>query len=255
LFEAIISVPFFLCWGSFLNVVGYRLIHEKSFIYPRSHCTHCKHTLAWYDLIPVISYLMLKGKCRYCHKSISFLYPLIELITAVIMPLLLLRVDSLYFPSYFIFFSALIVTIRTDLDLMLISRFVTLFLVPLAFILSFFSLLFISPLESFLGAFFGYGILFFIDSIFKLITKKTGIGQGDLDLLSFIGSFTGIYGAWFSLMFGSIIGSAIAGAYMLITKQTQGFKIPFGPFLGLGAMMYVLYHEEILRIIFKAYNF
>ncbi len=251
MFEALISIPFFVCWGSFLNVVGYRLIHEKSMFAPRSQCTHCKHTLAWYDLIPIVSYIILKGRCRYCHASISYLYPLIECITATIMPLLLVRLAPILFASYFIFFSALIVTIRTDLDRMLISRFVTLFLIPLAFILSCFGLLFISPLESFLGALFGYGILWLIGTIFERVTKKTGIGQGDLDLLAFIGSFTGIYGAWFSLMFGSIIGSCIGGVYIIIAKQNQQFKIPFGPFLGLGAMSYVLFHQEILRRLFR----
>lgn len=244
-------IPFFLCWGSFLNVVGYRLIHEKSIVYPRSHCPHCHHQLAWYDLIPLISYIILNGKCRYCSKSISYLYPLIELITLVAMLLLFMHTAPFYFPSYFIFFSALIVTIRTDLDMMLISRFVTLFLIPVACMLSYFGFLHISLLESFLGAFFGYGTLFLIGLVFELITKKKGIGQGDIDLLGFIGSFTGIYGAWFALMFGSMLGSCIGGTYMFIAKRNQNFKIPFGPFLALGAITFVLFHERILRAIFR----
>ncbi|MCX5922679.1 MAG: prepilin peptidase [Candidatus Dependentiae bacterium] len=246
---AFFMIPLFLCWGSFLNVVAYRLIHNGSLLRPRSYCPHCRRTLAWYDLIPVLSWLLLKGSCRYCKKSISFLYPLIELVTALSMTMLTIYVPWDYFLGYFIFFSALIVTIRTDLEFMLVSRFVSLFLVPLGILLSFFNLLPLSLCESALGALIGYGILAGIARTFFILTKKEGLGQGDVDLLAFIGSFTGIYGCWISLLIGSLAGSVIGITYMAFFKPNKSFKIPFGPFLALGAMIFVLFGPSLMRIL------
>jgi leader peptidase (prepilin peptidase)/N-methyltransferase len=262
MFEILILIPFFLCWGSFLNVVAYRLVHEESIVTPRSKCPHCNHSLAWYDLIPVLSFIILRGKCRYCKQPISYLYPLIELLTVVIMTLLVQRIvlnNGMYAPlnlhqgiSYFIFFSALIVTIRTDLETMLISRYVTLFLVPLGFLLSHFNYIPLSLNASITGALFGYGILYAIQSVFYWITKKHGMGQGDLDLLAFIGSFTGVSGAWLSLMVGSMFGSVIGLLYMLIARPREPLKMPFGPFLVFGALLFVLYQNELITLVLNA---
>ena len=243
-------IPLFLCWGSFLNALAYRLLHNVSIIYPRSYCPHCRHTLAWYDLIPVISWVILKGSCRYCHKSISWLYPFIELFTVCALSVALLYIPPHYFFGYFIFFSALIISIRTDLDEMLISRYATLFLIPVGCALSWLELLPISLTQSILGAIIGYGLLYAIASIFYRSTKKEGLGQGDMDLLGFIGAFTGIYGCWISLLLASVLGSLIGIIYLSITKQnTQYTRIPFGPFLALGAMGFVLFRPWILQTI------
>lgn len=234
-------IPLFLCWGSFLNALGYRLLHNVSIVYPRSYCPHCRHTIAWYDLVPLISWAMLKGKCRSCHKSISWLYPFIELFTVCALSLLVLYVPLSYFLGYFIFFSALIITIRTDLDEMLISGYATTYLIPVGFFLSFFQLIPISIIDSILGASIGYGSLSLIASLFHRLTKKEGLGQGDMDLLGFIGAFTGIYGCWISLLLASIFGSLVGIIYLSITKKnTHHTRIPFGPFLALGAMSFVL---------------
>jgi len=243
-------IPFFLCWGSFLNVVAYRLIHEVSFIRPRSYCPHCRHNLAWYDLLPVVSWIMLKGRCRYCHAPITFLYPLIEILTALIMILLVTFVPYHYMFAYFIFFSALIITIRSDLETMLISRFVSLYLVPLGFLFSALGMLPLSLTESILGALIGWSLLYLTDKLFFLITKKEGLGQGDIDLLTFIGSFVGIYGCWITLLASSLIGSILGGMYMIITGSGRMVKIPFGPFLALGALISVLFKSYIFSFIF-----
>lgn len=243
-------IPFFLCWGSFLNVVAYRLIRDVSFIRPRSYCIHCRHSLAWYDLLPVISWFMLKGRCRYCNEPITFLYPLIELLTALLMTLLVLLVPHSYQCAYFIFFSALIVTIRSDLETMLISRFVTLFLIPLGFAASACGLLDLTLFESILGACVGWMLLYLIDKFFFMLTKKNGLGQGDIDLLAFIGSFLGIYGCWVTLLLSSLIGSIIGGMYMFITGASKTLKIPYGPFLALGAIIFVLFKSYIFSFIF-----
>lgn len=245
-------VPFFLCWGSFLNVLAYRLIQGESIIRPRSFCPHCKNCIAWYDNIPVISWLLLCGRCRNCKNNISFLYPFIELLTVVILSLLYTHIPHYYFFSYFVFFSALIVTIRSDFETMLISRFMTIYLAPLGIFLSYHNLLPISATESICGAFFGYSFLFSINWIFKRWRNIDGIGQGDFDLLLYIGSFTGIIGCWMSITIGSLFGS-LYGLTTLIRAprdnhtqpSLQTTQIPFGPFLSTGAIIFVFFQKYI----------
>ncbi len=237
----------FLCWGSFLNVVGYRLMHRVP-MDKRSHCPSCGHQLAWYDLIPIASWLWLRGHCRTCHEPISILYPFIELYTAILLIILWHLSDPRFFISYFWLFSALIVVTRTDLEKMLISRATTLFLIPLGTFLATIGLLPMSPWGSLYGAGFGYGVLWLVRTLFFLATGKEGLGLGDVELLAMIGAFVGIIGAWFSLLVGSVLGSIFGIAYLLITKNR---KIPFGPFLALGAMVYVLTHPFLTTFFFQ----
>ena len=214
-----------------------------SIITPRSYCPHCRHTIAWYDNIPLLSFILLGGKCRACKKAISWLYPFIELLTVFIMTALSIYVLPQYQPAYFIFFSALIVTIRTDLEKMLISRYVTLFLAPLGWLLAFFDLIPISITQSIMGTLFGYLFLLSIALFFSKLMGKEGMGQGDLELLAFIGSFIGIWGCWISLLLASMIGSIFGICYLLSTRQRSSIKIPFGPFLALGAIIFVLFQN------------
>jgi leader peptidase (prepilin peptidase)/N-methyltransferase len=150
--------------------------------------------------------------------------------------------------------SALIVTIRSDIETMLISRYVTIFLVPVAFTLSYFNMMPITFTASLIGALCGYFFLFFINSIFKWLTNKNGIGEGDFDLLCLIGAFTGILGCWASVTIGSALGSIFGLLYMLYiryftTKETNSL-IPFGPFLASGAIIYIFFMNTFL-IFFK----
>lgn len=245
---------FGLIWGSFLNVVAYRLIQEQS-LGGRSVCPHCNHQLAWYDNIPLISWLALRGKCRTCAQPISFLYPFIELLTGLSAVALCegwkFEVGpeiTNYFPAYFIFFSALIVTIRTDLEFMLISRYMTLFLIPAGIALSAFGFLPISPLESILCALGGYLLFYAIAQAFYWFTGREGMGQGDLDLIAFIGAFTGLMGVWMTILIGSILGSVSSAIYLLASGQERSTHIPFGPFLAFGAICYVLFAEQLMRL-------
>ncbi|MDP3889016.1 MAG: prepilin peptidase [bacterium] len=240
---------FFLCWGSFLNVLSYRLIRGE-YLTSRSHCTTCNTKLAWYDLIPLFSWFFLRGRCRYCKKSISILYPFIELLTAISLSLLWLQFPLPFFVSYAFFFSALIITIRSDIETMLISRYVTLFLVPIGILLSAFEFLPISFYDSLWGAFVGYVSLLLIGKLFFLVTRKQGIGQGDLDLLAFIGSFCGVFGIWATVFIGSITGSIVGIIYLLITRTQQSLKIPFGPFLAGGALLFVFFQQTLTRFLF-----
>ncbi len=244
-----VLIPALLCWGSFLNVVGYRVIQGKS-LFGRSACLHCKHTLSWYDLIPVFSYLQLKGRCRYCHTAISFLYPAIEILTALSFIAGYYLIDDTYHIAFFILFSALLVTIRSDFEHMLISQWVTIALIPIGIILSFTDLLPIYPLNSLLGAAMGYLVPWLIGTLFYFITKKEGIGQGDFDLLAFIGSFTGVIGVWATLLIGSLLGSVIGGLYLYATGSLRpDVRLPFGPFLAAGAILYCLFFEQITELL------
>lgn len=236
----LLLVPLFLCWGSFLNVVAYRLIRGEHLVRPRSHCPQCNWPIAWYDNIPLLSWLLLRGKCRTCHHAISKLYPAVELMTTMVLYLLYLFVPLQFFVAYFIFFSALIVSFRSDLETMLISQWVTLFLVPLGPLFSLVGWLPISMGESILGAVLGYLFLFAIGKLFYLLTGKVGIGAGDFELLALIGAFSGVFGAWLSLLAASIIGSLFGIVYLMVTKSGRNAKIPFGPFLALAAILVVL---------------
>lgn len=239
----------FLCWGSFLNVIAYRLIHVEFILKQRSFCPQCKNILPWFDLIPIISWFFLKGRCRFCDQRISFLYPLLELLTAVTLTMLVVIASPCYVPTYILFFSALLVTIRTDLETMLISRYATIFLVPFAFLLSYFHRLPLSPLQSIAGTIVGYFLLWSINKLFFVVTKKEGMGQGDMDLLALIGAFTGSMGAWITIVIGSIIGSIIGIPILVIRKESLSLKIPFGPFLAMGAMTYVLFENTIIKFL------
>ncbi len=244
----LLSFLLFLCWGSFLNVVGYRIIHGYSLVLPRSFCPSCHTTIKWYDLIPFFSWFILRGKCRACKTQISPLYPLIELLTAVVLTGLIVFIEPRYWISYGIFFSALIVTIRTDAETMLIARSMTLGLVPVALALSAFGLLSLSLLESIGGALFGYGILWSIAQLFYLLRKQEGMGEGDFDLLSMIGAFTGIFGSWITLLIGAFLGT-LAGILILAQGADRSTKIAFGPWLALGGIIYTFIQEWLYNFL------
>jgi leader peptidase (prepilin peptidase) / N-methyltransferase len=227
-------------------MLAYRLISGDSLLRPRSFCPVCNTSIAWYDLIPLFSWLLLKGKCRTCLAPISWLYFFIELITVIVFTLLFLLVPKAYWLAYSAFFSALLVTIRTDLEFMLISRYASIFLIPLGLFFSYYHYTEISFIKSILGMLTAYCFLRFISILFLKLTKKEGMGEGDAELLAFIGSFIGITGWWVSLIVGSLAGSLYGIGYLLWTQKKSSVKIPFGPFLALGAFMFVLFQDQLL---------
>ncbi len=245
LFQFVFFTLALLCWGSFLNCLAYRLLHEKS-IAGRSFCPHCNHTLAWYDLLPVISWLWLKGKCRYCSQKISCLYLFIEILTPiVILPLFFIYPLDIA-ASYTLFFSLLITSIRTDFEAMLLVRAVTIYSAPLGFFLAYVHFLPISPLESIIGGLIGYGILWLCRTLFFLFRKQEGMGIGDLELMALIGAFTGPLGAWMAILIGSTVASLIGLLLLGLKKASSQDPLPFGPFLALGAMTWVIFNTILL---------
>jgi len=262
-----------LCWGSFLNVVAYRLAAEKDFFTARSYCPECNTMIAWYDNIPVISWVMLGGTCRTCKAPISLLYPFVEILTAFIFTTYIYLSSYTYFftphfnigsyllgigltptqdfgatVAYLLFFSALIVATRTDLQALVIPQLVTVWMIPLGVLFSFLGFTAISVQQSMIGSMLGYGALWLIAFIFKRITKKDGLGVGDMELLSMIGSFLGPFGVWFSVMIGSVSGLLFGGLYLVFAGKDRSTRIPFGPFLSLGAVLYFFLHDTLMRI-------
>lgn len=245
----------FACYGSFLNSFAYRLINNKSLLTKRSYCPHCYKTIKFYDLIPIVSFFLLRAKCRNCKKKISILYPIIEILSSLIFTSLILFINPKYWFSYFIFFSSLIIIIRTDFETMLISLYTTLYLVPIAFLLSYFNFTELTFTESFIGAIFGYFFVLILVKIYSLFInrKREMIGFGDLDLLSLIGSFSGINGVINSLFLGSFL-SIIAFIFISIfnkidnLEDLRNYKIRFGPWLSISSILYIFFKQDHLGL-------
>lgn len=263
----------FLIWGSFLNMLSYRLLHDISLFKHRSICPSCQHNIVWYDNIPVISWLALRAQCRSCKQRISWLYPFIELLTAFVLTAVfyftipveyvalvgsqvidlgfwgLYKPLYLPFVSYFIFFSALIVATRTDLEAMVIPQLFTLWLVPFGLVAACAGWLSITWLESLFGIALGYGLLWGVAFLFKRMTGKDGMGIGDMELLAMIGAFLGPLGVWISVMIASLSGLFLGALYLVTAKKDRATRIPFGPFLALGAALYFFYGKWFVHFI------
>lgn len=227
--------------GSFYNVVIHRLPLKLSLVSPGSMCPGCGRSIAAYDNIPVLSYLLLGGKCRNCKSRISVRYPLVEALTGFF-ALVLFRRYGLHpqFGIEFVFISLLLIIAFIDLDTCLIPDVLSLSGVVLGFAFSFFTPR-LSWTESLLGIFLGGGVIYLIATAFWLIRRKEGMGGGDLKLLGMIGAFTGWPGVLFTLFLSSIFGTIIAIPLMYRSGKNLGSEIPYGPFLAFGAVMYIFF--------------
>lgn len=154
-----------------------------------------------------------------------------------------------YVSATLFFISALLIATITDMQALVISRFTSLFLVPIGWVFAFFNFLPISFLASIAGSIFGYAILYITARIFYVVSKKDGLGSGDYELLAYIGTFTGITGVWLSLLIGCLFGSIIGLGLLAIGKTTRTTLIPFGPFLALGAVIYLLYGHALIKLL------
>ena len=232
--------------GSFLNVVIARLPAEnESIIFPASRCPKCLKPITWYDNIPILSFILLKGKCRHCGAVISWQYPLVELMMALLSLALLFKFGfTPALPIYFVFSGALLAIIFIDFYHKIIPDSISLPGIVIGFACSF-----INPTvtwqQSGLGLLIGGGLLYAVAAGYYLFTKREGMGGGDIKLLAMIGGFLG----WQSLPF-VVFGSSILGALVGIgamAKQKKGGKtmIPYGPFLSITALLYMFYRELI----------
>lgn len=239
-----------LIWGRILNQIAYILIYEYAPIAYTSGCSDCHVQFRWWQRLPLISYFMLRGRCPNCDAHLSIFNPMMELFAAFVLCALYYSQASCYLFAYFIFFSALLITFRTDIETMLISRLCTTGLIPVALVLSVVQALPISLFESMFGAVMGYLLLYGIMYIFFLVTKKQGMGLGDLDLLALIGAFTGPMGCWVSLLLGSTLGSITGIMLLLFCKKNKETPITFGPFLAIAAIAYVVWQPHIMACLF-----
>ena len=243
----IIIFIFGMCIGSFLNVCIYRLPESKSIADPpRSICPSCKSHIRFYDNMPVLSYIWLKGRCRNCNAPISFRYPLVELMNGIVAVALLfkfgLSVESLV---YFVFISSLIVITFIDLDHQIIPDIITLPGIPMGLIASF-ALPTITLKASALGLLIGGGSLWFVAWAYNLIAHRDGMGGGDIKLLAMIGTIVGWKGVIFTIFTSSVAGSCVGITMMLIKGKNMKFAIPFGPFLSIGAIAYVFFGAQFI---------
>ncbi len=239
--------------GSFLNVCIYRLPEKMSIIKPLSCCPHCKKPISFYDNIPIVSFFILKGKCRDCGGKISWRYPLVELITGILALLLFLKFGlSLKFLAAFVFTAALIVVTFIDLDHQIIPDIITLPGIPI-FLLAGIFIMKVPWLEAVIGVLIGGGVLFAIAFVYEAITKREGMGGGDIKLLGMIGGFFGWKSLVFILLFSSFAGAVVGVAAMLINKQDMKYAVPFGPFLAAAAVAYIFWADAFTRLIFMTH--
>lgn len=232
--------------GSFLNVCIFRLPAKASIIKPPSQCPYCHHAIRYRDNIPILSFVVLGGRCRDCMSKISWRYPLVELITAILSLLLFSKFGlSANFFIYFIFTAVLIVIAFIDLDHQIIPDILTLPGIPLFFLAAVF-LVKIPWLEALLGLLIGGGVLLGIALVYELISKREGMGGGDIKLLAMIGAFFGWKSIIFILLFGSFSGAIIGIAAMIINKQDMKYAIPFGPFLSAAAIAYIFWGDAFM---------
>ncbi|PIE60577.1 MAG: prepilin peptidase [Desulfobulbus propionicus] len=235
--------------GSFLNVVILRLPQENaSIIFPASHCCTCKTPLSWYDNIPIISYFLLKGKCRTCQGQISLQYPLVESCMAFLSVALYMRVGPGFdFCYYFLFLAVLLVIIFIDIHHQIIPDVLSLPGVFLGLAGSFFSPA-LTWQESIAGVLAGGGILYTVALGYYLFTRRDGMGGGDVKLLAMIGAFLGWQSLLYVIFFSSFTGSIVGIGVMIRQKKNAQTRVPFGPFLSLGAISYLFFQDEIAQL-------
>jgi len=245
-FILIAAFVFGACIGSFLNVCIARIPEASSLIYPGSNCPACHHPIRFYDNIPILSYIWLRGRCRNCSQSISFRYLMVEAVTGLMAALVIvyfgLTVDALI---YFILICALIIIIYIDLDHQIIPDSISLPGIPIGFAASFF-LDTLTYIDSLIGILLGGGLLFAIAWGYYLITRKEGMGGGDIKLLAMIGAFMGWQGVCFTIFMASITGTLAGILLMLLAQKNLKFALPFGPFLSIGAIAYLFLGPQLI---------
>jgi leader peptidase (prepilin peptidase)/N-methyltransferase len=220
--------------GSFLNVCIYRLPLEQSVVWPASACPHCRREIAWFENIPIVSWLALRGRCRTCHQSIGVQYPIVEAITAAMFaagwwyygPGVLLA-------QRLVFGCLLIVLFAIDLEHQLLPNVITLPGIVVGFVFSFFT----EPgwVDSLIGVLAGGGSLLLMFYLYLFVRKREGLGMGDPKMLAMIGAFLGWKMTLVALMFASFAGSLVGLGLIATRRGAMESMLPFGCFLAIGA--------------------
>jgi len=252
--EYVIVAVFGLAFGSFLNVVIYRMPRGESIVFPGSHCTGCRHVLSWYENIPILSYIALRGKCSRCKGMISIVYPIVEIVTAIMCLTIYQNFGlSVKAAIYFLLFSSLIVAAFIDFDRQEIPDIITLpgIVIGLVVALAYPELLakgrWQAGLNSVFGILVGGGSLYLIGFLGEIVFKKEAMGGGDVKLLAMIGAFLGWKLTVLTFFIAPIFGS-FAGIIMRLKEGKE--MIPYGPYICIGAFIAVIWGESILRFLF-----
>lgn len=242
--------------GSFLNVCILRIPNSGSIVSPPSHCPSCKTAISFYDNVPLISYVVLRGQCRACGGRISPRYLVVELLTAVLALALFDRFGLGFgFLVSFLFVCALVVISFVDLDVRIVPDVISLPGIILGLSLSIIGYFVIrnestvipSPLSSLLGILAGGGFLLATAWIYEKITGVEGMGGGDIKLLAMIGAFLGWPAIPLTLFFASLVGSIVGIACMLATGAGRRLALPFAPFLCSGALVYLFFGDALIQ--------
>lgn len=258
-----------LLLGSFLNVVILRLpkrmewewkrdareILEEPEIYDPpppgivvepSHCPHCKHRLSWYENIPLFSWLALRGKCRHCHAPISVQYPLVELITGLLVLASVWRFGFGWQGFGAIVLSCFLVALSgIDLRTRLLPDQLTLPLMWLGLIASLENL-YIVPKSALLGAIAGYVSLWLVWWVFKQLTGKEGMGHGDFKLLAALGAWCGLKGILPIILLSSVVGAVVGSIWLVAKGRDKATPIPFGPYLAIAGWITFFWGQEMV---------
>ena len=243
----VIVFLFGLCVGSFLNVCIHRIPESKSIVYPGSMCPRCGERIRFYDNIPLLSFLLLKGRCRNCRTPISLRYPLVELLSAAMAVCVTLTYGlTLEAAATYAFIAVLIVITFIDIDHRIIPDVISLPGIA-AFFLAARLLPSVTWLDSLIGILAGGGSLFLVAWLYHLITRKEGMGGGDIKLLAMIGAMIGWKGVLFTIFVSSATGTAVGLIVMLIKRQNMKLAVPFGPFLALGAVAYLFFGPQVIQ--------
>lgn len=235
-----------LLFGSFFNVCIYRIPKNESLVFPSSYCIHCNKSLVWYDLIPVISWILLKAKCRYCNNRIPVRYPIIETATAVVFLFLYFRFGfSGAFITNVILCSLLIVISVIDMDCQIIPNEL---IVPGTIIGIILSLTGVSVhwTDALFGLLIGGGTYFFIANISQWVLKKEGMGGGDIKLMAMIGLMVGWKLTILSILLSIYLGGLIGGILLVLKIKKRDDTIPFGPIIALGTFISIVFGKDLI---------
>lgn len=233
--------------GSFLNVCIYRIPAGLSIVSPRSRCPQCLTEIRWYQNIPMVSWLVLRGRCATCRTPIPVRYPFVEGLTGLLFALIFLRFgEHVVTPIFWLFAAALVVVTFIDLDHQIIPDVISLPGIPIGFLCACF-IPFVGWRDSLLGILLGGGSLYLVAFGYEWLTKKEGMGGGDIKLLAMIGAFLG-WKAVLPVIFLSSLAGTLVGVPLMVLRKADGkLAIPFGPFLAAGSLIWLLSAPELIR--------
>jgi leader peptidase (prepilin peptidase)/N-methyltransferase len=240
---------FGISFGSFFNVLIYRLPAQKSLLKPPSHCPKCKNKIRFYDNVPLLSFLILRGKCRHCGARISWRYPAVEILAGILVVLAIYRfgfsikgfeaalLSLLFVPIFFI-----------DLEHWIIPDSLDLPWIPIGLAAGFLPGAFVNWSGALIGALVGGGVFFLIMWLGKIVFKKEAMGFGDVKLAAMLGAFMGWKNLLLVLIMASFLGSLVGVALIIVSRKQEqrATSVPFGPFLVTATLIAIYFGDGII---------